>query len=135
VSDGTLFDDAVGRDPRSDTWTVPELSVHVGRLLVGAFPDDVWVEGQIRNLNRSANGHVYFQLAEPCPAGQQPNTQLAVTLLAPERTMVNAQIKRAGGGVRMEDGIEVRIQGRIRWYGPRGTLQLRMHGIDPDYTL
>ncbi|MCU1371476.1 MAG: xseA [Ilumatobacteraceae bacterium] len=135
MSDGTLFDDAVGRDPRSDTWTVPELSVHVGRLLVGAFPDDVWVEGQIRNLNRSANGHVYFQLAEPCPAGQQPSTQLAVTLLAPERTLVNAQIKRAGGGVRMEDGIEVRIQGRIRWYGPRGTLQLRMHGIDPDYTL
>jgi exodeoxyribonuclease VII large subunit len=135
VSDGTLFDDAVGRDPRRDTWTVPELSVHVGRLLVGAFPDDVWVEGQIRNLNRSANGHVYFQLAEPCPAGQQPNTQLAVTLLAPERTLVNTQIKRAGGGVRMEDGIEVRIQGRIRWYGPRGTLQLRMHGIDPDYTL
>ena len=135
MSDGTLFDDTVGRDPRSDTWTVPELSVHVGRLLVSAFPDDVWVEGQIRNLNRSANGHVYFQLAEPSPAGQQPNTQLAVTLLAPERTIVNAQIKRAGGGVRMEDGIEVRIQGRVRWYGPRGTLQLRMHGIDPDYTL
>jgi exodeoxyribonuclease VII large subunit len=135
VTDGTLFDDAVGRDPRSDTWTVPELSVHVGRLLVGAFPDDVWVEGQIRNLNRSANGHVYFQLTEPTPAGQQPATQLSVTLLAPERTLVNAQIKRAGGGVRMEDGIEVRIQGRIRWYGPRGTLQLRMHGIDPDYTL
>lgn len=135
MSDGTLFDDSVGREPRSDTWTVPELSVHVGRLLVGAFPDDVWVEGQIRNLNRSNNGHVYFQLTEPCPAGQQPSTQLAVTLLAPERTLVNAQIKRAGGGVRMEDGIEVRIQGRIRWYGPRGTLQLRMHGIDPDYTL
>ena len=135
MSDGALFDESVGRDPRSDTWTVPELSLHVGRLLVGAFPDDVWVEGQIRNLNRSANGHVYFQLAEPCPAGQQPKTQLAVTLLAPERTLVNAQIKRAGGGVRMEDGIEVRIQGRVRWYGPRGTLQLRMHGIDPDYTL
>ena len=51
VSDGTLFDDSVGRDPRSDTWTVPELSVHVGRLLVGAFPDDVWVEGQIAQIS------------------------------------------------------------------------------------
>ena len=97
MSDGTLFDESVGRHPQSDTWTVPELSVHVGRLLVGAFPDDIWVAGQIRNLNRSANGHVYFQLAEPSPAGQQPNTQLSVTLLAPERTLVNAQIKRAGG--------------------------------------
>ena len=35
----------------------------------------------------------------------------------------------------MDDGIEVRIQGRIRWYGPRGILQLRMHGIDPAFTL
>ncbi|WP_426574829.1 exodeoxyribonuclease VII large subunit [Aquihabitans sp. McL0605] len=135
MTDGALFDESVGRDPRGDTWTVPELSAHLARLLAGALPDDVWIEGQIRNLNRSANGHVYFQLAEPCPAGQQPKTQLAVTLLAPERMLVNAQIKRAGGGVRMEDGIEVRIQGRVRWYGPRGVLQIRMHGIDPAYTL
>lgn len=135
MADGALFDESVGRDPRGDTWTVPELSAHLGRLLVGAFPDDVWVEGQIRNLNRSANGHVYFQLAEPCPAGEQPRTQLAVTLLAPEKAVVNNQITRAGGGVRMEDGIEVRIQGRVRWYGPRGTLQIRMHGIDPAFTL
>ena len=135
MADGALFDESVGRDPRGDTWTVPELAAHIGRLLGGAFPGDVWVEGQIRNLNRSANGHVYFQLAEPCAAGQQPKTQLAVTLLAPEKNLVNQQIIRAGGGVRMDDGIEVRIQGRIRWYGPRGVLQIRMHGIDPAFTL
>jgi exodeoxyribonuclease VII large subunit len=35
----------------------------------------------------------------------------------------------------MADGIEVRIVGRVRWYAPRGTVQLRMHGIDPAFTL
>ena len=38
VSDGALFDESVGRDPRSDTWTVPELSLHVGRLLGRCVP-------------------------------------------------------------------------------------------------
>jgi len=135
VADGALFDESVGKDPTPDTWSVAELSTHLERLLVGAFPSDVWVAGQIRNLSRSANGHVYFQLVEPAAAGVAPRAQLAVTLLAPEKQVVNAQLKRAGGAVRMVDGIEVRIAGRIRWYGPRGVLQLKMHGIDPAFTI
>lgn len=132
MAEDTLFDPGVGRSP---TWTVPELAAHIGRVVSGAFPDDLWVEGQIRNLTRSANGHAYFTLVEPTAAGVPPRAQVSVALLAAERRHVNAQLTRAGGAVRMDDGIEVRIQGRLRWYGPRGTLQLRMHGIDPTFTL
>jgi exodeoxyribonuclease VII large subunit len=134
VSDDALFGPEVGT-VAPGTWTVPELSAHLGRLLAGALPGDVWVSGQIRNLNRSSNGHVYFHLTDEVAAGEAPQAQLAVTLLAPERHLVNEQIVRAGGGVRMADGIEVRVQGRVRWYGPRGTVQLRMYAIDPDFTL
>ena len=48
---------------------------------------------------------------------------------------VNLALTRAGGGVRMTDGTEVRIRGRLDWYAPRGQLQLRMTAIDPAYTL
>ncbi len=129
---GALFDDEVGGPP---TLSVGELAARIARLTATAFPGDLWVEGQIRNLSRSANGHVYFDLAEPTAAGEPPRAQVSVTLLAPERQHVNDQLRRAGGAVRMDDGIEVRIQGRLRWYAPRGTLQLRMHGIDPTFTL
>jgi exodeoxyribonuclease VII large subunit len=135
MADGALFDDAVGRAPGPEAWTVAELSAHLGRLVAAALPDDLWVEGQIRNLKRSAAGHVYFDLAEPTAMGEPPRAQLAVTLLAPEKRLVNEQLKRAGGAVRMDDGIEVRIAGRVRWYGPRGVLQVKMHGIDPAFTL
>ncbi|MEO6628494.1 MAG: exodeoxyribonuclease VII large subunit [Aquihabitans sp.] len=128
----SLFDDTVGGPP---TWTVAELAAHIGRVTATAFPGDLWITGQIRNLKRSNNGHAYFDLAEPTEAGATPKSQLSVTLLAPERAHVNAQLKRAGGAVRMVDGIEVRIQGRLRWYEPRGTLQLRMSGIDPEFTI
>jgi exodeoxyribonuclease VII large subunit len=132
MDDGTLF----GRDEEvPPTLTVGELSARIARLTATAFPSDLWVSGQIRNLNRSSAGHVYFDLAEPSPAGRAPLVQLSVTLLAPERQLVNRQLTAAGGAVRMDDGIEVRIQGRLRWYAPRGTLQFRMHGIDPSFTL
>lgn len=132
VVDGSLFDEEVGGPA---TLTVGELAARIAQLTASAFPGDLWVEGQIRNLSRSANGHAYFNLAEPTAAGEIPRAQISVTLLAPERKHVNDQLKRAGGAVRMDDGIEVRIQGRLRWYAPRGTLQLRMHGIDPAFTL
>ena len=137
MADAGLFDEldptVAGSEPR--TWTVAELSAHLGRVLASALPGDVWVEGQIRNLKRAANGHVYFELVEPTEAGRAPRAQLAVTLLDGERHHVNEQLRRAGGAVRMADGIEVRLQGRVRWYGPRGVLQVRMHGIDPSFTL
>ncbi|QXC59550.1 exodeoxyribonuclease VII large subunit [Aquihabitans sp. G128] len=133
MAEASLFgDQEVGGPP---TLTVGELAARIARLTASAFPGDLWVEGQIRNLSRSANGHAYFDLAEPTAAGEQPRAQVSVTLLAPERKHVNEQLKRAGGAVRMDDGIEVRIQGRLRWYAPRGTLQLRMSGIDPAFTL
>ena len=134
VAEGTLFDGAaeVGGPP---TLRVGELAQRIAKVTAATFPGDLWVEGQIRNLSRSPSGHAYFDLAEPVPAGEAPRAQVAVTLLAPERRFVNDQLTRAGGAVRMEDGIEVRIRGRLRWYAPRGTLQLRMSGIDPTFTL
>lgn len=129
----SLFDaDPVASAP---TLSVGELSAQIQRVTARTFPSDLWVSGQIRNLNRSSAGHVYFDLAEPTPAGVTPTVQIPITLLAPEREHVNRQLVREGGRIRMEDGIEVRICGRLRWYSPRGSLQFRMHRIDPAFTL
>src|SRR5690606_25674857 len=56
-------------------------------------------------------------------------------LSAANKVAVNRSLKLAGGAVRMVDGTEVRIRGRLDWYAPRGQLQLRMTAIDPAYTL
>jgi exodeoxyribonuclease VII large subunit len=88
----------------------------------------------MRNLNRSAAGHVYFDLVDPGEAGAQPTASLSVVLFRKTRDVVNAYLK-AGGGPRMDDGMAVRIRGTIDFYPPQGRLQLRMTGIDPTYTL
>lgn len=136
MTQDALFDDPVDEsDASPSTWTVTGLAAHIAQVAAQAFPADMWIQGQIRNLSRSNNGHVYFTLVEPTPPGTEPRAQLSVTLLAPERASVNRALTKAGGAVRMEDGIEVRIRGRLRWYSPRGTLQLRMDAIDPEFTL
>jgi exodeoxyribonuclease VII large subunit len=105
----------------------------VTRVIRRAFPEEIWVRGEIRDLNRAPSGHVYFNLADP-EAGDAPVPVLPVTLFASEKYAVNRVLQRSGAG-RMEDGIAVRIRGQVSHYAARGTVQLRMTWIDTDYTL
>lgn len=115
------------------TYSVTELSQAIGRVLSRAFVDEVWVEGEIRDLTRARNGHVYFTLVDPSAAAEQAPV-LPVTLFASDRVAVNRVLVRSGA-MRMSDGVHVRIRGRIGHYAPRAAVQLRMTWIDTDYTM
>lgn len=115
-----------------------ELSVAIGERLRDAFPTDVWVRGEIHDLSRPQSGHVYFSLVESGDDGtgrREPDARLSVMLAANDKARVNRLLRKAGGRVRMSDGTEVRIRGRLDWYEPRGQLQFRMASIDPAFTL
>jgi len=116
------------------TFKVSELTDAVQLALDVVFPDEVWVQGEISSLKRSPSGHVYFQLIEPGAPGAPPLAQISVTLFAKAKAAVNATL-RGGSGVRMTDGVEIRIRGRLGLYGPQGRIQLRMSAVDPEYTL
>jgi exodeoxyribonuclease VII large subunit len=110
------------------TYSVAELSAGIGAVLSRAFPDEVWVLGEIANLQRPGSGHVYFDLVgDGC--------RLRVTLWESDKRVVNAVLKRAGGAVRMSDGTEVRIRARVQWWAEGGQASLRMLSIDTAYTL
>lgn len=110
------------------TFSVAELNRSIGLVLGRAFPDEVWVRGEIANLSRPTSGHVFFDLVgDGCAIG--------VTLWAADKQVVNAVLRRAGGAVRMNDGTEVRLRGRVTWWAERGKVTLRMLSIDTAYTL
>ncbi len=117
------------------TWSVAELHEAINGLLLHVFGEQVWVEGEIRNLKRSAKGHAYFDLSDPGNESDPTRPMLSVTLFSSDRLNVNEHMRRAGGAVRMSDGVRVRVRGRLNVYGPRSSLQLVMSGIDPAYTL
>jgi exodeoxyribonuclease VII large subunit len=116
-------------------YTVRELSEALQLALGTWFPSEIWVEGEVADLSRSAAGHAYFQLVEPGNDTNGDRTCISVVLLDSARQHVNAVLRRAGGAVRMVDGTRIRIRGRVELYPNRGRLQLRMSGIDPAYTL
>ena len=110
------------------TFTVAELNSDIGAVLGRAFPEELWVRGEIANISRPPSGHVYFDLVDG-------DCALSVTLWASDRQVVNAVLRRSGGAVRMTDGTEVRIRVRVSWYAKRGQVSLRMLSIDTAYTL
>ena len=115
------------------TYSVAELSQIVGRAVSRALPDEIWVRGEIRDLNRAPSGHVYFSLVDG-DVSDGPPALLPVTLFSSDKVAVNRVLQRSGA-VRMTDGVEVRIRGRVAHYAARGTVQLRMTWIDTEYTL
>jgi len=138
VSDDDATVDAAARPGRGEpapTFSVSELAEAVSLALAQAFPTEVWVRGEIANLNRARSGHVYFSLIEPNELGRGAAASLSVALLADRKYVVNQILKRAGGAVRMTDGVEIRLRARVDFYAPNGRLTLLMTLIDPEYTL
>lgn len=124
---------AVGGD--APTYDVAELVGLLADLVEDAFPDDIWIRGQVRNLrSRTRAGHVYFDLVTPAPAEKTPEAALPVVLFDWYRKIVN-RVLGSGAKGQMVDGVEVRIRGGLSVYKARGRLQLQMKAIDPAYTL
>ncbi len=116
--------------PAPDTYTVAGLSEAIGQAIATAFPDQVWVRGEIRDLQRPHSGHVFFALVDP----DDERVRIPVALFATEKHLVNRVLMRSGA-VRMTDGVDVRIRGEVMHYAARGSVQIRMTLIDPDYTV
>ena len=102
------------RRPARQTWQVHQL-VAEARELVEAEFGDVWVEGEISNLRPASSGHLYFTLKDA-------EAQLPVVLFRRQATLLR---------FRPEDGLHVRVRGKVSVYEQRGQLQLVAETMEP----
>jgi len=99
------------------TYTVGELTAYIKNLLDSdANLNEIWVRGEISNLNYHSSGHIYFTLKEEkcqlqCVMFRGHNESLSFTL---------------------EDGIKVIAFGSISVYGPHGKYELIVENVQPD---
>ena len=102
-------------DPADPTFTVRELADGINAVLQRGFRDGVWVRGEMQGLQERANGHVYFNLTED---GDEGKATLSVVLFGGTYRRLAAVLRRRR--LRLENGIAVRIHGRLEFYGPTG---------------
>jgi len=100
------------QEPR--IFAVSELVRSARQTLESRF-SDLWVEGEISGLKRSANGHLYFTLKDP-------EAQLDCVMYAREASRLR---------FRPQDGQNVRCRGRLTLYEARGRFQLSVTAIEP----
>ena len=124
LSEGAV---SVGSVSEAHTWSVPEVNEWLATTIAQAFPDDVWVEGEICNLSRSSRGHVYFTLIEPGDDRRSASSSLSVTLFDWYRQKVNLASatgrRRGPHGGRRPGPHPRRTSSSTR---PRARLQFRM---------
>ena len=133
-----------GDDVGTHTYGVAELADRVTEAIRRAFPAEIWVAGEMRDLRTKelrgglpGSRHVYFSLVEPGAPGA-PEVVVPVVLWDSHRRTVNRRLLRHGDTtplVKMGEGVQVRIRGTLEVYGPRGQVQLKMTAIDPAHTL
>jgi exodeoxyribonuclease VII large subunit len=124
-----------GGGPESVTHSIAEVVDIAAGAVRAALPREVWVRGEISDLknDRGRGGSLYFALVDTEEG--RGRFRLPVTLFPSNRAKVNRRLREAGGTVRMSDGLDVRLRGRIEVYPPRSTVQLVMSDIDPSHTL
>lgn len=95
-------------------WSVSELNAEIRSVLERSF-GSVWVEGEITNFHAHGSGHWYFSLTDgdafikaACFKGQ------------------NYRIR-----FKPENGLQVRVRGKLSVYGPRGELQIVVESLEP----
>jgi exodeoxyribonuclease VII large subunit len=129
------------------TLSVGELCAGIGRAVSRAYPEAVWVRGEIANKRLLPQGHVFFDLvdgdgdgdggaSDSAGAGgdRGRRASIPVVLWRTDRTVVNSILRRSGHAVRIDDGTEVRIRAEVRWHPRQGVVRLRMLAIDTAYT-
>ncbi|MEO1063462.1 MAG: exodeoxyribonuclease VII large subunit [Actinomycetota bacterium] len=116
------------------TWSVAEICDGVDEVIRVAFPDQLWVRGEIQGYRAAPNGHVYFDLVDGGDSDGRPAAKVPVTLFRGPRRGVEAVLRKVGD-LRLDDGVDVRIRGRVSYYPPQGRVQLLMDAVDPRHTL
>ncbi|MCD4776913.1 MAG: exodeoxyribonuclease VII large subunit [Candidatus Aegiribacteria sp.] len=121
----------------SSDFTVLSLNRRVGELLSTAFPQPVWVRGEIAETSSTnARGHTYFRLVEPSPDGMgQPLAVIDCALFAGSRPPIVRTFAREGQVFQLTEGMAIRIQGRITLWDKGGRYQLIVNDIDPSWTM
>jgi exodeoxyribonuclease VII large subunit len=127
----TLRTDAVD----AEHYSVSRLNREVKAALAAAFPQPIWLVGEISGFNRSQHKkHVGFSLIEREATGTQA-FQVQAILFEGVRAEIERKLAAAGHPFRLEDEVEVRVRVRVDLYDAWGAYRVQIEDLDLAFTL
>lgn len=109
-------------------WTISQVHAGLDAALANAGMRQLWVVGTVSSLRRK-NGFVSLELVEYQPDAATVRSVLPVGIFRQAAAEIDGVL--AGAGVRLEDGIEVAVYGRLESNGAFGPLRMVGLGVDP----
>lgn len=115
--------------------TVSRLNETVRAALEAAFPNPVWIVGEISGFNKSAHKRIVtFHLVERDESGKSV-AEVSATLFEATRRDIERRLAAGGDPFRLEDEVTVRLEARVELYVPWGSYRVVVEAIDLSYTL
>lgn len=123
--------------PTNDALTVSALNQRVRGALQGAFPESLWVVGEVMNFDKSAGRqHRFFTLVEKTPGDEaRPLAQIEAALFERTIELLERKLRAADPPLQLRDGLQIRVLARVDLYPATGRYQLVIDDVDPTYTL
>ena len=116
-------------------WTVGRLNREVKAVLTAAFPQSIWLVGEISGFNRSKHKkHVGFTLIEREVTGEQA-FQVQAILFDGVRQEIERKLAAASHPFALEDEVEVRVKVRVDLYDAWGAYRVQIEELDLAFTL
>jgi len=122
-------------DDGTQHWTVGRLNREVKAVLAAAFPQSIWLVGEISGFNRSRHKkHVGFSLIEREAKGEQA-FQVQAILFDGVRQEIERKLSASGNPFALEDEVEVRVKVRVDLYDAWGAYRVQIEDLDVSFTL
>lgn len=117
-------------------FTVLELNTTVRELIQMAFPQTIWVCGEIQGLRPDRDKrHTYFELVQKQAQGDSIVAKIKVALFAGRKPLIEKRIKETEGAFELKNDIEVKFLCEVSLHPPTGQYSLVVVDIDTVYTL
>ncbi|WP_224372411.1 exodeoxyribonuclease VII large subunit [Hyalangium versicolor] len=115
--------------------TVSQLNEKVQGAIQRAFPNSLWLVGEISGFNKARHRSVVgFELVERDALGKE-SSRLKAVIFGRTLRALQDRLATAGEPFQLDDEIQVRVRGRVDLYIPWGSYQFVIEDLDPDYTL
>lgn len=118
--------------------TVRQLNEEISSAVERAFPQTVWVRGEVQRLPHDAarRQHIYFELHETGGSGAA-EYQASVSLMGWDRQRygLGRYLDGTDPDLQIANKLEVCLECRVDFYAKFGKLSLKVVGVDPTFSL